>query len=98
MQYELVRLRLPPEVLRGVVGDVVITLPGGKTWSGKLRDFLGVLNGIWTAHLGPLVARVEALEQMGKAMPEDAIGEIAVMLRAPRSNPAPKVAQRETSR
>jgi hypothetical protein len=87
----MVRLALPPEVLAGVVGDVVIMLPNGATWTGKLSDFLKALNRTFTDFLKPMVSRVEELEKLGEAMPEDAIGEIAMMLKAPRS-PAPKAA------
>jgi hypothetical protein len=82
VQYEMLRLALPPEVLAGVVGEIVIMLPNGNTWTGKLGDFLEALNHTFTDYLKPMVSRVEELEKLGKAMPDDAIGEIAMILKA----------------
>jgi hypothetical protein len=92
VQYEMLRLALPPEVIAGVVGEIVITLPTGATWTGKLGDFLQALNHTFTDFLKPMVARVEELERMGAAAPDDAIGEIAMILKAP--TPAAKAPSR----
>lgn len=92
VEYELVRLALPDEVIQGTVGEAWIRLPGGKMWLGKLSDYLRMLNDIWTEHLKKLVERVEALEKLGKAMPDDAIGQVSIMLKAPRTPPTTKAA------
>jgi hypothetical protein len=92
VQYEMVRLALPPEVIAGVVGDMLIMLPNGKSWTGKLADFLKALNETWTGHLKQLVSKVEELERLGKAAPDDAIGEVAIILKAPRTMSSPEAA------
>lgn len=79
--WEQVRLTIPPEMVNGVVGDVMLVLPTGSTWSGTFGDLLRVLNTICADKLKELVKQVEELEKRGdQAAIEKAVDEVALQM------------------